>query len=110
MKRAFLTVIGFLASISIVLAAEVTLDAKEHVLENGMKILMIQKSGVPQVVCHVYYKVGSINERPGITGIAHLHEHMMFKGTKMMGVSDFEADAAIDRKIDELMGKICREK
>ena len=71
---------------------------------------MIKTPGVPRVVCHIYYKVGSINERSGITGIAHVHEHMMFKGTKMMGVTDFEADAAIDRRIDELMDKIYREK
>jgi len=110
MKRACLAVIVFLALISIVFAAEVSLDVKEHVLGNGMKILMIQKPGVPRVVCHVYYKVGSINERSGITGIAHLHEHMMFKGTKMMGVTDYEADAAIDRQIDGLVDRIYREK
>lgn len=90
--------------------AQVKLEVKEHVLNNGMKILMIPKPGVPRVVCHVYYKVGSINERPGITGIAHVHEHMMFKGTKIMGVTDFEADDAINKKIDELMDKIYREK
>lgn len=91
-------------------AAEVSLDVKEHVLANGMKILMIAKPGLPRVVGHVYFKVGSINERPGITGLAHLHEHMMFKGTKILGVKDFEADAAIDQKIDALMNQIYREK
>jgi predicted Zn-dependent peptidase len=93
-----------------VVGAEIQLDVKEHILANGMKILMIPKPGVPRVVSHVYYKVGSINERPGITGIAHFHEHMMFKGTRIMGVNDFDKDAAIDRQIDELMDKIYREK
>lgn len=110
MKRTAIAMTAFLAMLSLLTAAEVTLDVKEHVLDNGLKILMIQKPGLPRVVCHVYFKVGSINERPGITGIAHLHEHMMFKGTKQMGVTDFEADAALDRRIDELMGKIYREK
>jgi predicted Zn-dependent peptidase len=91
-------------------AGSLTLDVKEHVLGNGMKILMIPRPGVPRVVCHVYYKVGSINERPGITGIAHVHEHMMFKGTRIMGVTDFAKDSEIDRRIDELMDKIYREK
>ncbi|HUM34281.1 MAG TPA: insulinase family protein, partial [Candidatus Saccharicenans sp.] len=90
--------------------AQVKLDVKEHVLSNGMKILMIPKPGVPRVVCHIYYKVGSINERPGTTGSAHIHEHLMFKGTRIMGVTDFEADDAINRQIDELMHKIYREK
>ena len=110
MKRTLLFLAVFTGLISLLVAAELTLEVKEHVLPNGMKILMVQKPGVPRVVCHIYFKVGSINERPGITGIAHVHEHMMFKGTKIMGVTDFEADAAIDRTIDELMDKIYHEK
>jgi len=110
MKRRWILALSVYLLASAVFAAEVSLDVKEHELGNGMKILMIKTPGVPRVVCHIYFKVGSINERPGITGIAHLHEHMMFKGTKMMGVTDYEADAAIDRKIDELMAKIYREK
>jgi predicted Zn-dependent peptidase len=110
MKRAFLFLAVFFGIISLLVAAELSLDVKEHVLPNGMKILMIQKPGVPRVVCHIYFKVGSINERPGITGIAHVHEHMMFKGTKVMGVTDFEKDSAIDRRIDGLMDQIYQEK
>jgi predicted Zn-dependent peptidase len=110
MKRVLLFATVFLGIMSLLVAAEVRLDVTEHVLPNGMKILMIQKPGVPRVVCHIYFKVGSINERPGITGIAHLHEHMMFKGTKLMGVTDFEADQGIDRQIDQIMNKIYREK
>jgi len=90
--------------------AQVQLEVKEHVLPNGMKILMIPKPGVPRVVCHIYYKAGSINESPGTTGSAHIHEHLMFKGTRLMGVTDFAADEALNRQIDELMSKIYREK
>ena len=110
MKRTWTLIFIFMALAFSAFSADVTLDVKEHVLSNGLKILMVKTPGVPRVVCHVYYKVGSINERPGITGIAHVHEHMMFKGTKMMGVTDFEADGAIDREIDGLMDKIYREK
>ncbi|NQT80003.1 MAG: insulinase family protein [Candidatus Aminicenantes bacterium] len=110
MKRTLILLFTLLTFASLIVAAEIKLDVKEHVLSNGLKILMIQKSGVPRVVCHIYYKVGSINERPGITGLAHLHEHMMFKGTEMMGVTDFEKDDAINKKIDELVDKIYREK
>ena len=104
-----------LAAAAVILAAfvtagPVTLDVKEHVLANGMKILMIPKPGVPRVVCHVYFKVGSINERPGITGSAHVHEHLMFKGTEVMGVTDYAKESAIDAQIDELMAQIYREK
>jgi predicted Zn-dependent peptidase len=111
MRRTPIVVLALLALAGYAAAAgTLTLDVKEHVLGNGMKILMIPRAGVPRVVCHVYYKVGSINERPGITGIAHVHEHMMFKGTQVMGVTDFEKDAEIDRRIDGLMDKIYREK
>ncbi|MBN2206625.1 MAG: insulinase family protein [Candidatus Aminicenantes bacterium] len=111
MRRSSILVFALLAFAGAAAAAgAVSLDVKEHTLGNGMKILMIPKPGVPRVVCHVYYKVGSINERPGITGIAHLHEHMMFKGTQIMGVTDFAKDAEIDRKIEALMDKIYRER
>jgi len=110
MKRFLIFLFTLLAFVSLVAAAEIQLTVKEHVLPNGMKILMIPKPGVPRVVCHIYFKVGSINERPGITGLAHIHEHMMFKGTKMMGVTDYTKDAEIDKKIDELMDKVYREK
>ncbi|HPW18484.1 MAG TPA: pitrilysin family protein, partial [Candidatus Aminicenantes bacterium] len=109
-KRALVLALAAAVLSAFALAGDVTLDVKEHVLGNGMKILMIPKPGVPRVVCHVYFKVGSINERPGITGSAHVHEHLMFKGTKVMGVTDYAADAGIDARIDELMGRIYREK
>ncbi|MDH5744136.1 MAG: insulinase family protein [Candidatus Aminicenantes bacterium] len=110
MKRFLIFLFTLLVFVSLIVATEIKLDVKEHILPNGMKILMIQKPGVPRVVCHIYYKVGSINERPGITGLAHLHEHMMFKGTQMMGVTNFAKDDPINKKIDELMDKIYREK
>jgi predicted Zn-dependent peptidase len=104
-----------LAAAAVILAAfvtagPVTLDVKEHVLANGMKILMIPKPGAPRVVCHIYFKVGSINERPGITGSAHVHEHLMFKGTEVMGVTDYAKESAIDARIDALMAQVYRER
>ncbi len=109
-KRIVVLVAAAFMLAALVRAAGVTLDVKEHVLQNGMKILMIPKPGVPRVVCHIYFKVGSINERPGITGSAHVHEHLMFKGTEVMGVTDYAKDTGIDRQIDALMDRIYREK
>jgi len=109
-KRIAVLISAAFALAALAQAAGVTLDVKEHVLKNGMKILMIPKPGVPRVVCHVYFKVGSINERPGITGSAHVHEHLMFKGTEVMGVTDYAKDSEIDRAIDQLMDRVYREK
>jgi len=110
MKRNLVLLFTLLAFATLAFSAEIQLDVKEHVLSNGLKILIIPKPGVPRVVCHIYFKVGSINEKPGITGLAHLHEHMMFKGTKMMGVTDFAKDDALNKRIDGLVDKIYKEK
>ncbi|MCI0732491.1 MAG: insulinase family protein, partial [Methylococcaceae bacterium] len=54
----------------------------EHRLENGLKILVKEDHRAPVVVSQVWYKVGSSYEYEGITGVSHILEHMMFKGTK----------------------------
>ena len=53
----------------------------EHELDNGMTLLLVPRPGDPNIAAGWVAKVGSVNERPGITGVAHLFEHMMFKGT-----------------------------
>ena len=63
-------------------ATQIELDLKEHRLRNGLLLLMHEDHSAPIISFQVWYRVGSINERPGITGISHLFEHMMFKGSK----------------------------
>lgn len=53
----------------------------EFTLDNGLKILVQEDHRAPAVVSQVWYKVGASNEYGGITGISHMLEHMMFKGT-----------------------------
>jgi zinc protease len=61
------------------------LEVYETTLENGLKVLLLPQHKAPVVTFHVWYRVGSRNELPGRTGLAHLMEHMMFKGTKRVG-------------------------
>lgn len=61
---------------------KIKLDVKEYTLDNGLKILLLEDHNAPIVTFQIWYKVGSRNEKPGITGISHLFEHMMFKGSK----------------------------
>jgi zinc protease len=61
------------------------LNIKEFRLNNGLEVLMLEDHAVPVVTVQVWYRVGSRNERPGITGISHLLEHLMFKGTPKYG-------------------------
>ncbi len=67
----------------------------EHTLGNGLKLLLLERHDAPDVAGGWVAKVGSANERPGITGIAHLFEHMMFKGTPTLGTKDFKKDQEI---------------
>ena len=79
-------------------------------LPNGMKFLLVPRHDQPNTVAAGWLaKVGSVNERPGITGISHFFEHMMFKGTDAIGTRDSARDAdyrarqkAIRDKINQL--------
>ncbi|MCO5052044.1 MAG: insulinase family protein [Verrucomicrobiae bacterium] len=67
----------------------------EKTLPNGMRLLMVERHDDPSIAGGWVAHVGSANERPGITGIAHLFEHMMFKGTPTIGTQDFPQDVEI---------------
>ena len=67
----------------------------ERTLANGMKLLMVERHDDPSVAGGWVAHVGSADERPGITGIAHLFEHMMFKGTPTIGTKDYKKDLEI---------------
>lgn len=83
----------------------------ERTLPNGLKVLIVKRPDMPTVRCILAYRVGSVNERPGITGISHMHEHMMFKGTYTMGIKPgaLEKDLEYDRQIDALEARIVKE-
>ena len=64
-------------------------NVTEAVLDNGMKVIVKEDHRAPVVVSQVWYKVGSSYETDGITGISHMLEHMMFKGTEKIGPNEF---------------------
>jgi zinc protease len=61
----------------------------EKVLSNGLKVIVLENHKVPQVTFLVVYRVGSRNEEFGRTGLSHMLEHMMFKGTEKVGPEEF---------------------
>jgi zinc protease len=61
----------------------------ESELPNGMRLIVKRDARAPVVVCMMWYKVGSIDEVSGVTGVAHVLEHMMFKGTKAVPAGEF---------------------
>lgn len=66
-------------------------EVLEAMLENGLKVLLLEDHRSPVATFQVWYRVGSRNERPGLTGLSHLLEHMMFKGTTKYGPGVFGA-------------------
>lgn len=65
-------------------------EVKAHMLSNGMKVIIQEDQNIPNVALYFFYKIGSRNERPGITGISHFFEHMMFNGAAKYGPKAFD--------------------
>ena len=78
---------------------ELNLNVKEFQLDNGMLFLVVERPATPQAAVRLAIRAGSALEDTGKTGIAHLLEHMMFKGTKNFGSVDY-------KKIEQLQNRI----
>lgn len=82
----------------------------EFQLENGLKFLVVEKHEVPVVTMLTYADVGSVNEVKGITGLAHIFEHMAFKGTTTIGTKDLKKELKAMAKVDEIFGELIYER
>ncbi len=83
--------IGFLFFSCFALSARAGLpEVKEIKLDNGLKVLLAPSPRVPALTMFTFFKVGSRNERPGITGVSHFMEHMMFNGAVKYGPKQFD--------------------
>ncbi|MBM3285007.1 MAG: insulinase family protein, partial [Candidatus Aminicenantes bacterium] len=82
---------------------------KVHTLKNGMTFIFMERHEVPVFSAIYGFKVGSVDEVAGITGLAHLFEHMAFKGTPRIGTRDYEKEKAIMEKVNRLGAEISRE-
>ncbi len=71
-------------------AAALTKGIEARTLRNGMRIIVCPDHDVPNLAIYTYYRVGSRNERPGITGISHFFEHMMYNGSEHYPPGDFD--------------------
>ena len=70
-------------------AAQAVAQTHEHKLANGLRVIVKEDHRAPTVVSMVWYKAGSIDEVNGTTGVAHVLEHMMFKGTTAVPGGEF---------------------
>ena len=80
--------------------AKISIDVEEFTLENGMLFLVVNRPATPQVACRLAIRAGSALETTGQTGIAHMLEHMLFKGTKNFGTLDWEKDLQLQTDIE----------
>ncbi|MGV3652576.1 MAG: M16 family metallopeptidase, partial [Noviherbaspirillum sp.] len=86
---------GFLPSLTGAQPQQVrSQQAQEFMLKNGMKIIVQEDHRAPTVAHMVWYRAGSMDEKNGTTGVAHVLEHMMFKGTKKLKPGEFSARVA----------------
>lgn len=85
------------------------LPVQKKTLKNGMTILVLENHTAPVVSTYLRFKVGSVDEHPGITGTSHLLEHMMFKGTKDIGTANYKAELPVMEKIDQTAHQIIAE-
>jgi len=105
-RRPFGAILVLLLTVPLGAAQKPQIDVQELSLPNGMKWLLFENHDSPTVAAGWTARVGSVNERPGITGISHFFEHMMFKGTRVIGTRDAEADLKLieeQEKVRDLM-------
>ncbi|HXH25288.1 MAG TPA: pitrilysin family protein [Vicinamibacterales bacterium] len=71
-------------------APPIEVPFRQFRLANGLNVILHQDRSVPVVAVNVWYHVGSANEQPGRTGLAHLFEHLMFEGSKHVAEGEFD--------------------
>ncbi|MBN1211968.1 MAG: insulinase family protein [candidate division Zixibacteria bacterium] len=96
------SIVAVLSLVTAVPAAAQNIEAEEYRLDNGMQVLMVERHETPTIMASIVARVGSANEITGITGISHLFEHMMFKGTETIGTKDIVRDREIMAQLDSL--------
>jgi predicted Zn-dependent peptidase len=101
MRTALITTGALLATSTIAIAQQV--EPIEYTLDNGMHFLLMPRDEQPNIITAGWISpVGSVNERPGITGVSHLLEHLLFKGTDNLGTSDAAADKKFRDELTEI--------
>ncbi|MCK6438963.1 MAG: insulinase family protein [Planctomycetes bacterium] len=106
MRRTPIIAIMTVLALTQVLGAE-GLGIRQAELDNGLKLVVLPIDGVPRVECRLVYNVGSADDRPGMTGMAHFLEHMMMNGSQTFGSKDWDKEnrelEKLDIIADELM-------
>ena len=107
MRRMFICIIFvFVLWPGQLLASTLAEKVQEYHLDNGATLLMVERHDSPTVAAYISFRVGSVNELSNERGAAHLLEHMLFKGTKTLGTSNYAKEKPLLDKIDLLGSRI----
>ncbi|MDE2847596.1 MAG: pitrilysin family protein [Gemmatimonadota bacterium] len=85
-------------------------NVTEFTLDNGLTFIVVENHDAPVLTVLTYADVGSVDEVKGITGLAHVFEHMAFKGTTTIGAMDLDAEYAAMEKVDEIFDDLRSER
>jgi predicted Zn-dependent peptidase len=85
------------------------LPIREHVYPNGLRLLVLERPGDSRVAAKIFTDMGALNEVPGMLGAAHFLEHLMFKGTRTLGTTNWEAEAPLHAVIASTEGSLVEE-
>jgi predicted Zn-dependent peptidase len=75
---------------------------REQTLANGLKLLVVERHDAPTFTAYITIGVGSVDEPGGSRGVAHLLEHMLFKGTETLGTSDYRRERPLLEQIERV--------
>lgn len=101
--------VGWIIAIALILVCGMAQGAErfrledhvvEYALDNGMTFLIMRRGEAPVFSGNITFRVGGVDEWPGVTGLAHLYEHMAFKGTHKIGVTDYRKERRVLAAID----------
>ncbi|MCF6178793.1 MAG: insulinase family protein [Geopsychrobacter sp.] len=106
--RCLITCLGLLLLSQPLYASFLADRVQEEHLANGLTLLMLERHDAPTVSAYITFRVGGANEGQSNRGIAHLLEHMLFKGTKTLGTSDYLAEKPLLTKIEAVGSRIDR--
>lgn len=105
-KKLILSIL--LIFITYIHAFDIQIPAHYDTLKNGLRVIIVPDTNVAVISCRLYYFVGSMYEGPGTSGLSHMYEHMLFKGTKIMGTTNYKKEKKYIASIDSLDIIICQ--
>ena len=92
LKRWTRWVISLLALASVASAQELAERVTEYELDNGMRVIFVEQDAAPVLAFNLMFDIGGVDEPQGLGGVAHMVEHMAFKGTESIGSLDLDAE------------------